>query len=143
MSHSRFQCRLKNMKWLERINEQYILRTLEVLVGLTLITPLITSSAFYFPFITPRNFFFRIIVSIMILLYTVLIVKNPQYLPRKHIVWKFLLIFTGLMTLSSIFGGNFLYSFWSNYERMDGLITLYYLVAFFFVLYGSFVDQIS
>src|SRR3989339_1646027 len=46
-------------------------------------------------------------------------------------------IFAVIFALSSIFGENFYRSFWSNYERMEGLVTYLHLLAYFLVLAGS------
>ena len=48
-----------------------------------------------------------------------------------------LAIFVGVVALSSIFGENFYRSFWSNYERMEGLVTYLHLLAYFLVLAGT------
>src|SRR3989339_244353 len=46
-------------------------------------------------------------------------------------------IFAVIFALSSIFGENFYRSFWSNYERMEGLVTFLHLLAYFLVLAGT------
>ena len=112
------------------------MRGILTLTGIIFFLPFVSPSGFYFPFITPRNFIFRICVEAMILLFIVLVVQNPKYILPKN---KILLIFAGFVasfTLSSILAGDFLYSFWSSFERMDGLITLYHQFAFFFILLG-------
>ena len=116
--------------------EKYLVRGILTLTGIIFFLPFVSPSGFYFPFITPRNFIFRICVEAMILLFIILVIQNPKYIPPKN---KILLIFAGFvasLTLSSILAGDFLYSFWSNFERMDGLITLYHQFAFFFILLG-------
>ena len=96
----------------------------------------IVSSSMFFPFITGKNFSFRIIVEIMTVLWLALILFDERYKPRKSLVLVMLAIFVGVVALSSIFGENFYRSFWSNYERMEGLVTYLHLVAYFLVLSG-------
>ncbi|OHA53447.1 MAG: hypothetical protein A2Z62_00235 [Candidatus Terrybacteria bacterium RIFCSPLOWO2_02_42_20] len=48
-----------------------------------------------------------------------------------------LAIFVGVVALSSLLGENFYRSFWSNYERMEGLVTYLHLLAYFLVLAGT------
>ena len=96
----------------------------------------IVSSSMFFPFITGKNFSFRIIVEIMTALWLALILFDERYKPRKSLVLVMLAIFVGVVALSSIFGENFYRSFWSNYERMEGLVTYLHLVAYFLVLSG-------
>jgi len=97
----------------------------------------IVSSSMFFPFITGKNFSFRIIVEIMTALWLILLLFDAKYKPRKNWVLVMLAIFVGVVALSSVFGENFYRSFWSNYERMEGLITYLHLLAFFLVLAGT------
>ena len=97
----------------------------------------IVFSSMFFPFITGKNFSFRIIVEIMTALWLILMLFDARYKPRKSWVLAMLAIFVGIVALSSIFGENFYRSFWSNYERMEGLVTYLHLLAYFLVLAGT------
>ena len=96
----------------------------------------IVSSSMFFPFITGKNFSFRIITEVMTALWLVLMLFDSRYKPKKSWVLAMLAIFVGVVALSSIFGDNFYRSFWSNYERMEGLVTYLHLFAYFLVLAG-------
>ncbi len=97
----------------------------------------IVSSSMFFPFITGKNFSFRIITEVMTALWLVLMLFDARYKPKKSWVLAMLAIFVGVVALSSIFGENFYRSFWSNYERMEGLVTYLHLLAYFLVLAGT------
>ena len=97
----------------------------------------IVSSSMFFPFITGKNFSFRISVEVMTALWLVLMLFDARYKPKKSWVLAMLAIFVGVVALSSIFGENFYRSFWSNYERMEGLVTYLHLLAYFLVLAGT------
>lgn len=118
--------------------EHWFLFAIRGLVVVLLLVPLITVSEVYFPFIVPRNIAFRVIVEAMALLYIALILRDrSKYLPpMKPLSWL-LQGMAAVFTLSSLVGGNFLYSFWGNFERMEGLITLYHLIALYFVMIGT------
>ena len=73
----------------------------------------------------------------MTALWLVLMLFDARYKPRKSWVLAMLAIFVGVVALSSIFGENFYRSFWSNYERMEGLVTYLHLLAYFLVLAGT------
>ena len=73
----------------------------------------------------------------MTALWLVLMLFDARYKPRKSWVLAMLAIFVGIVALSSIFGENFYRSFWSNYERMEGLVTYLHLLAYFLVLAGT------
>ena len=96
--------------------------------------PLIVSSNMFFPFITGKNFTFRIIIELIFGLYLILAMRDSSYRPRFSGMFAAFLSFIGIMTLATIFAENPAKSFWSNYERMEGLITLLHLFAYFIVL---------
>lgn len=73
----------------------------------------------------------------MTALWLVLMLFDARYKPKKSWVLAMLAIFVGVVALSSIFGENFYRSFWSNYERMEGLVTYLHLLAYFLVLAGT------
>jgi len=87
----------------------------------------------FFPFITGKNFTFRILVEILAALYILLAMRAPQYRPRSSwIMWAFglLVLWMALATITSV---DPIKSFWSNFERMDGYITLLHLFALFII----------
>jgi len=98
--------------------------------------PLIVTKGMFFPFVTGKNFFFRIIVELILGGWLILAWRDARY--RLNFSWVLgaLLAFFGVIALADIFGKDFLRSFWSNYERMEGLITLLHLFAYFVVLGG-------
>jgi len=98
---------------------------------------LVVSDKMFFPFITGKNFSFRIITEIIFGLWLILIVFDKDYRPRKDF-WKnkivlSLTLFTLFVFLSALFGVNFYRSFWSNYERMEGVLAYLHLFALFLV----------
>lgn len=122
--------------------EKVLSRILLVGIPLLFFLPLYVQSQFYFPFITPRSFVFRIAVEIFFASYLILLLIDwKKYSPgRSRIIW----LFTGLtawLTISSIFGGNLAVSFWGNYERMDGLINNYHLIALLIMIAGLYRER--
>lgn len=108
-------------------------------VFLTPFLVLIVSGSLFFPYITGKGFFFRILVEIVFGLWLALLILNPQkYLPRKNILFAAFSIFLLSLILAAIFGVNPYKSFWSNYERMEGLNLHLHLFAYFFVLISVF-----
>lgn len=110
-----------------------------VLAGifLTPLLVLIVSKSMFFPFITGKNFSFRILVEIIFGLWLILAIFDKNYRPRlekKNLIIIFVGLFFTALILSTIFSVNPYRSFWSNYERMEGLIAFLHLLAFFIVL---------
>lgn len=113
----------------------------------------------FFPFITGKNFAFRILVEIILGLWLVLAIFDPvrsktskmsaplkagtsngvdkNYLPKfnkQNLILILASVFTFILILSTIFSVNPYRSFWSNYERMEGLVAFLHLFALFLVM---------
>ncbi len=93
--------------------------------------PIVVSSAFFFPFIMPRTFAFRILVEIAVVLYVALALREPAFRPRWTALHIAALAYLGIVVVASFAGINFLRSFWGNAERGEGILTLAHVVAFF------------
>jgi len=107
-----------------------------ILVGLFLIllTPIIVPRDHFFPFISGKNFFFRTITEFIFGLWLILMLFAKGYRPKRSFIMIFSLTFLLVSILSTIFGANPYRSFWSNFERMEGLVTTIHLFAYFLVL---------
>lgn len=91
--------------------------------------PLIVAQTMFFPFITGKNFTFRIIVEIIFALWLALAFVNPDHRPRRSWILYAFALFVLIIGLADIFGVNPAKSIWSNYERMEGWVTLAHLLA--------------
>src|SRR3990167_9974496 len=96
--------------------------------------PLVVSTSLFFPFITGKAFAFRLLVEIALVAYLVLAIRLPEYRPKFSWILVALTTFLVVMGLADFFGANSFKSFWSNYERMEGYITLLHLGAIFLVM---------
>jgi O-antigen ligase/tetratricopeptide (TPR) repeat protein len=95
--------------------------------------PLYVSNDLFFPFITGKNFAFRILVEIALAAWAVLALMDRRYRPRFS--WT-LAIFGGLVLwtfVANLLGVNPHKAFWSNFERMDGWVMLAHVFALFLV----------
>lgn len=102
-----------------------------------LLTPLLLSSRFFFPYITTKTFFFRLLVEIALALYLPLALADANYRPRWNRISLALTVFLAIVMITGIFGANFYRSFWGNTERGEGIVTLLHLAAFFAMLSGA------
>jgi len=93
----------------------------------------IVANEMFFPYITGKNFTFRIIVEIITGAWLALALYKPEYRPRKHWLLYAFAIFVAIIAVADINGVNTFKSFWSNFERMDGWVTLVHLFAYFVV----------
>ncbi len=95
---------------------------------------LFVADSLFFPFITGKNFLFRIVVEISFFFWVFIAVFDKQYRPKKSFILWSLLALLIVLTLATVFGENPYRSFWSNYERMDGLVNHIHLFSYFLVL---------
>ncbi len=107
-----------------------------VLAGLFAIpfVPLIVAKSLFFPFITGKAFVFRLIVEIIFACYLVLAIRDKSYRPKFSWILGALAVFLLVMAMADVFAVNSFKAFWSNYERMEGYVTLLHLGAFFLVM---------
>jgi O-antigen ligase len=95
--------------------------------------PLIISNTMFFPFITGKNFTFRVIVEVVFAAWIILACYDVQYRPKFSWI---ALGFTALLTtmaFSNALGPNPEGSFWSNFERMEGYVTLAHVFLYMLV----------
>lgn len=100
------------------------------------ITPVLSlyvSSWSYFPFITGKNFLFRILVEIAFSAWILLAALDAGYRPKFSWVLVLFTAFTAWLFVADLFAVNAHKALWSNFERMDGWVTLIHLFIFFLV----------
>src|SRR3989344_4900162 len=122
------------------MNKQ-ILRVV-VFVGLFAIPfiPFLVSSSFFFPFITTKAFTWRIIIEIIFAAWVLLALLDASYRPKRSIIFYSIFGFLAIIGLADLFGVAPVKSFWSNFERMEGFITLLHSGMFFLVISSVFKE---
>lgn len=103
--------------------------TIKLLLFIIPFIPLIVTDFFFYPFIAGKNFVFRIVVELALVLWLV----SGSKIKNSKILWS-VLSFIFVVGVANILGANPLNSFWSDYERMDGYVTLLHLGAYFLIL---------
>lgn len=104
------------------------------LACLAFITPLVLNFKFFFPFVSSKSLYFFAIVEILLAVYIVLAIYSPRYRPRFNLLLLSLVLFVAILVLASITGIDPSKSFWSYYERMEGLLAWFHYLVFFIVL---------
>ncbi len=114
-----------------------------VIWGILLIpfVPLVVSTSMFFPFITGKNFLFRFLVEILLGAWIILAFRDPAYRLKFSWIVAALSVFVGIVILADFFGENITKSFWSNYERMEGLVTILHLYAYFIIAGSVFATE--
>ncbi|KND47931.1 MAG: O-antigen ligase [Parcubacteria bacterium C7867-004] len=106
-----------------------------VISTLFLITliPMYMSGQLFFPFITGKAFAFRILVEIALASYLLLVLVDRKYRPRFSWTLVIFGVFTAWVAVADAFGVLPVKAFWSNFERMDGWVTLIHVFALFLI----------
>jgi O-antigen ligase len=123
----------------EKIEKLY-LSGIKVLIFLLPFLSLYVSPSMDYPFITGKNFAFRIVIEILVVLWVGLCCINKSYRLRTSKLTILVLFFTFIVGLADLFGVNPYNSFWSNYERMEGYITILHLMVYFLIM-SSFLNS--
>ena len=120
---------------------KYVYRFGQILVLSTLFLPLFIDDSFVFPFITPRNFLFRLLMSLGLGVIILLWLNLKELRPKLN--WLNLAVIALLASkfLSAIFGVNFYNSFWSSYERMEGVLGWLFFGIFYFLVLTVFRER--
>src|SRR3989338_103880 len=95
--------------------------------------PLLVTGNLFFSYITGKGFAFRIIVEIVFATWALLALSEPRYRPRFSWVAASLAAFVAVIFFADLFGETPAKSFWSNFERMEGWMTLMHLLLYFIV----------
>ena len=96
--------------------------------------PFYVAQGMFFPFITGKNFAFRILVELMLGGWFMLAWRDPRYRPRFSWILAAYTLFMGVTIIADLFGENLFRSFWSNFERMDGLVNYLHFFAYFLII---------
>ncbi len=91
---------------------------------------------YFFPFITGKNFAFRILVEIAFMSWALLALIDTKYRPKFSWILSSFAVLLLVMFFANHFGQDSQTSFWSNFERMDGYVTLVH-VFLYMVALGS------
>ncbi len=95
---------------------------------------LIISNSLFFPFITGKNFAFRIVVEIIFAAWIILALYDIQYRPKFSWIGVSFIALLVVMFFADLFGQYPLQSFWSNFERMEGYVTLVHTFMYMIVV---------
>lgn len=104
------------------------------MIFLVPLIPLFVTTSSIFPYITGKNFAFRILVEFAAVLWLGLISTNKEYRPGGSPVTLSILFFTCVVGFADLLGVSSYNSFWSNYERMEGYVTILHLALYYVII---------
>lgn len=111
---------------------------------LVLLTPLLISRNLYFPFVSGKIIFFKVVVELALFFYLLAFFTNPKQ-PEfefkkyfKNPIFLSVGVFCLIFFFASFWGINAKFSLFSNYERGDGGFQFLHYLVFFFLLVSLF-----
>jgi O-antigen ligase/tetratricopeptide (TPR) repeat protein len=113
-----------------------------IIIGIfsvVLLVPFINSGSLFFPYVVGKAVFLRVVATLIFGAWLILVSLNKRYLPKFNWVTIIFTSFIVWILIANLFGFSFFSSFWSNFERMEGYLTL--LATFFLFLVSATVIQ--
>src|SRR5438270_363442 len=106
-----------------------------VLLVATTLVPVIVGSGFFFPYVVPRNLYFRALVEIgaAVLIVALCFGRRLLDLRGEPILWA-LVAFVVAATLSAMLSPARMHSFFGDFERMGGVWAWFNLILYFMLL---------
>jgi tetratricopeptide (TPR) repeat protein len=99
---------------------------------------LIVTNDLFFPFITGKAFYFRLLVEIAFAAWVILAALDAKYRPRWNSITIGVTVFAVITLVADLLGVNPIRSLWSNFERMEGWIVVAHLWMFYMAAVHSF-----
>ena len=116
------------------MSDTVLVTIIKWLAGAALCVPLVFSVYFYPSHVAPQTFLFRLIIEAMLFAYLVLVLRNSAYAPKLSLMFWTVAAFIGAQALAGVFGVDPLRSFFSDFERHWGFITIVHFFAFFVIV---------
>ena len=112
-------------------------RVISLFVVFAIATPLIISETI-FPFVVGKAIWFRSMIWILTAFWGLLIIRERKYLPEQNFAFLLFGIVILLQIISAVAGNSLINSFWSNLERMQGIVQSIHLLVFSLILFSIF-----
>ena len=121
-----------------RVPDNILIYVIRAGVVLILLTPLVVSPRTIFPFVVGKALYSRSLIEIVLVSWVLLSLFNPSCRPPRSRILALLAAALGVAALSAGFGASAQRSFWSNYERMQGVVDQAHWFALAVVLVSVF-----
>ena len=105
-----------------RVPENILMYVIRAGIVLILLTPFVVSPRTIFPYVVGKALYSRSLIEIVFVSWVLLCLFNPSWRPPRSRILVLLAAAVGVAVLSAGLGASVQRSFWSNYERMQGVI---------------------
>lgn len=120
------------------MSSKVYLRILQAGIILSLFIVFFVFAGLLFPFITSKQLSFNILMEAMLAVWLVLIMRYPEYRPKKSYITGGLVAYFIAILASIAVSYDPALSFWGDAERMLGLFHLLHFLIFYFILITVF-----
>ena len=117
--------------------EKILLGIIYVTSFLVVAVPLVVIPESYFPYIVLKTVIMRVLIELAFFSWLVLILRCPEYRPKKTLLFWVLSIFMLVWLVATIFSQSWIKSLWGNYERMGGLFNFLHYYLWWLVLVNT------
>ena len=123
------------------VGQIHIVRALTISLCCVPLTLLYIDTSFIFPYTTGKAFAFRLAISLLFILWSALALRCPRYRPARTPILVALSAVVVLWALAAAFSPNPSRAFWSNFEKMDGFVTLLHLYLLYVMASSVFQSK--
>ena len=107
------------------------------IIGIIL-APLVLSPHTVFPFVVGKSLWIRSLIIIAVTSFSILAFRKPEFRPKFSKILIVFGIFILINFVAAVYGSSFTKSFWSNWERMDGVLELIFWFLILVVAVSTF-----
>lgn len=123
------------------MNKNKISSILKFGLFLVPVLPLVVTRSLFFPFITGRNFIFRVIIEVLLVFWIWLMMTEHKYTPHFSLIVYSMVGLVSVLFLATIFSISPYKSFWSSFERMEGFWAHFHYFIYFLMLVSVFKEK--
>jgi len=116
---------------IEKLTKLFLLLTL-------IIPPFVKMDSLFYPFTSGKAFFFRLFVLLAFLGWAILMIKDKRFRPKLNLLVIALIIYIIILFITGFFSVDAIRSFFSNFERSDGIFQFIFFVIYFLMLISVF-----
>ena len=110
--------------------ERLLLWAVRIGLMAVLVVPLVVTTSTYFPYVVGKAIYARVVIEITFALWLILVLYCSDYRPSRSWILTAFGVWLAVSLISGLTGVSFTRSFWSTYERMQGIFDLAHWFAF-------------
>lgn len=116
--------------------QKRVIKALEYLLILPAFLPLLYVDGLLYPYVTPKTILLRAfgVLLVAAVAYLALSGKEMYFARLREKVTWIPGVLLAIAYVTSLFGSDFYHSFWSIFDRGDGLLTLTVIIAYFYTV---------